>query len=226
MMVSLAAMIAFLYVMGLAVGLALLIRSADWFTDAAVAIARQWHVPELVVGVTIVSLATTLPEFAVSFLAALEGNVDITVGNAVGSGICNVGLIVGITALLAPIMVNKHHLFAMARTLLFTVLVFAGLEILWPEGNRWTGVILLAGLGFHLAQTFRGAARHPEEIDAPPAGTIAGRTIAILFASGAVGVVIGSMIAVTCAVGLAELAGISQLVISLTVVALGTSCRS
>ena len=97
-----------LYFLGVAVGVVILAKSADWFTDAGVSIARRLNVPEIIIGATLVSLATTLPEFSVSVTAALAHQVEMAVGNAVGSTICNIVLILGLCTVLAPMGVERR----------------------------------------------------------------------------------------------------------------------
>lgn len=211
-----------LYFLGLAAGIAVLVKSADWFTGAAVALARRLRVPEVLVGATIVSLATTLPEFAVSFMAAWRGKVDVAVGNAVGSTICNVGLILGLCALLSPMGVARRGFVNSAVALLVLSLVFALLGMLFPDGSVWVGVVMLTGLALYLAAAVRsGLAARSEVADSE--SDMGPRRIGLLFAVGAVGVVLASKAVVFSAEALARSAGISSLVISLTLVALGTS---
>jgi cation:H+ antiporter len=198
------------------------VKSADWFTEAAVATARRLDVPEIIVGATIVSLATTLPEFAVSFLAALDGQTDITVGNAVGSTICNVGLILGLCAFLAPMAVAREGFFSSGLGLLVLASIFGVLGYWLPEGSRWVGAVMMACLLVYLVYAVRSSLakrrRRP-----PEAEEVSGPRIALLFVVGAIGVVGGSRLMVVCGVHLARLMGVSELVIGLTFMAIGTS---
>lgn len=211
-----------MYFGGLAVGVAILIKAADWFTDAAVEMARRARISEIVVGATIVSLATTLPEFAVSFSATIAGKVDMAVGNAVGSTICNVALILGLCAALSPMGVRRQGFQKSVLTMLSIGLLFGLLSVLVPQGSRIIGVIMLGCFAAYSFAAFRSARAFPDLESPPPAG-MTRMKIALLFLAGAVGVVGGSTIVVRSAEGLARAAGVSELVISLTLVAVGTS---
>lgn len=218
-----------LYLAGLAFGVAILVKCADWFTDAAVETARKFRVPEIIVGATIVSLCTTLPEFAVSFTAALKGDVDITIGNAVGSCICNIGLILGLNALLVPIIIKSKGLFSGVLGLLGLTVLFGGLGYIFPQGSYLTGIILVMVLFLYLGMAIKTSLAGRAE-NAPSSGDecavhedMSTQKIVILFMLGAAGVALGSQIMLHFAVKIALLMGISQLVIGLTIVALGTS---
>lgn len=231
-----------LYLLGLAVGVALLVRSADWFSDASVSIARRLNVPDIIIGATLVSLATTLPEFAVSFAAALTNQVEMAVGNAVGSTICNIGLILGLCTVLSPMGVARKGFVRSGVGLLILCLIFAALGWTFPEGTRWSGVVLLACLVIYFYTTVRSTLiqrkKDAEEISLQKlaaettvdgakrvaiATELSGSRIAAYFILGAIGVVGGSKLVVFCAEQLALAAGISKQVIALTLVALGTS---
>jgi cation:H+ antiporter len=241
-----------LYVVGVAVGIAILVKSADWFTDASVSIAYRLNVPDIIIGATLVSLATTLPEFAVSFAAALGGVSEMAVGNAVGSTICNIGLILGLCTILSPMGVAREGFVRSGVGLVLLCLLFALMGYLFPEGTRWTGVALLACLVIYVGTTIRSTMvkktrdpLHVEALDEPPheatlqelaaettpdgvervvlATGLTGSWIAAYFILGAVGVVGGSKLVVYCAEQLALAAGISKQVIALTLVAFGTS---
>lgn len=226
-----------LYLLLLAAGVGVLVKSADWFTEAAVEIARRMRVPELIVGATLVSMATTLPEFAVSFAAALQGRaswlagdmalmadqVGMAVGNAVGSTICNVGLILGLCALLSPMAIEQRAFRRNGLILLILASIFTSLAYIFPNGSLWVGAIMLAGLCAYLVSIVRGAAPSDliEEIPEPRGLQL--KMILLLFGVGAGGVVLGSKLVVYCAEELALQFGVPQIIVALTLVALGTS---
>jgi cation:H+ antiporter len=213
----------FLPLILLAVGVAILVKTADLFTDAAVETARRMCVPEMLVGVTLVSIATTLPECSISLLAAARGNVDTAVGNAIGSTICNMALILGLCAVLSPMVISPRTFRLNMSTMLAAMLLFTVLGWLMPGGGRIVGLLMLGVLGYHLLRSMREARNQTDDVPPlPPRGT---RTPVLVaqFVLGAAGVVGGSMLVVTGAERLAELAGIPELVISLTLVAVGTS---
>jgi cation:H+ antiporter len=207
----------------LAVGVAVLVKAADLFTDAAVETARRFRVPEMLVGVTLVSIATTLPECSVSLLAAARGNIDTAVGNAIGSTICNMALILGLCALLSPMVIAPRTFRLNMSTMLAAMLLFSGLAWLMPGGGRIVGLLMLGMLAYHFYRSVCEARRHVD--DAPPVPPKGTRTpvLAAQFVLGAAGVVGGSLLVVSSAERLAEMAGIPELVISLTLVAVGTS---
>lgn len=240
------------YLLGIAIGIAILVKSADWFTDAAVSMAYRFNVPDIIVGATIVSLATTLPEFAVSFAAALTRRPEMAVGNAVGSTICNIGLILGLCTILSPMGVARKGFVRSGVGLLLLSLVFAGMGYTFPDGSRWTGVAMLACLMLYFWSIVRSTIRQKapdrvggeadshlerttalQEIAAETsvdgvervvlATRLSGGRIAVYFVLGAVGVIGGSKLVVYCAEHLALAAGISKQVIALTLVAFGTS---
>lgn len=214
-----------LYFGGLCAGVAVLVKSADWFTDAAVEIARRFRLPEMFIGATLVSLATTLPEFAVSFTATLQGQVSMAVGNALGSTICNIGLILGFCALLAPMGVARQGFLATGLGLLAFAGMFCAFGYWFPDGSRFTGVVMLICLVAYLAATFRASLSRRGTRDGPEnhGMTLTTGHMFLLFVVGATGIIFGSQLMVHCAQQLARLIGISELVISLTLLAFGTS---
>ena len=215
-----------MHFMGIACGVAILVKSADWFTGAAVEIARRFKVPEIIVGATLVSLATTMPEFAVSLIAALQGQVARTVGNALGSTICNTGLILGLCALLAAMGVDRKGFLPNGLSLLVFAAIFGAMAYAFPDGSTMVGVVMLLCLVVFLTRTVRASLRgqsEEEEVRAAQQAVATVRRMVLLFAGGAVGIVAGSKLTVYCAENLARRVGISELVISLTLLALGTS---
>lgn len=218
----------------LLLGLALLVCGGDLFVAAAVRIAAFLRMPRVVIGSTIVSLATTMPELVVSIIAAARGNPGLAVGSAIGSCVCNIGLILGITATIKRVDIHPRAL----RTALLTMLGL-GLTLFLMTINlaleRWQGMLLLLAGVAYFACDFMDAARQrkPAEVaearaiekavtkglawfQTPP-GTVAQFTL------GAGLVVFGSRLLVDAAVSLAGALGIPPLVIGLTVVAVGTS---
>lgn len=214
------------YLIGLGAGVAILVKSADWFTDAAVDLARRFRIPEIVIGATLVSLATTLPEFAVSFMATLQGQPDMAIGNALGSTICNIGLILGVCALVAPMQVRREGFLSNGIALVTFAGVFGVMGYAFPDGSRVVGIVMLACLGAHLAGTLRASLQGRSKADEERAVEAAVATVhrmALLFIVGAAGIILGSKVMVYCGEHLARLMGVSELVIALTLVALGTS---
>lgn len=214
-----------------AIAVALIGKGADWFTEAAVKIAEATHVPKVIIGATIVSLATTLPEFSVSAIAAIQAHTDMAIGNAIGSCICNIGLILGTCTLARASATDKNLLTQQGGFMIGSgILIF--LLTLGGGLSRVGGIILVIGLAAYIYYSVRTAKarrdkalieRLVEEEDArfPAQPTL--RNEIIWFLMGAACVVGGSRLLVYTGVRLAELLGVPELVISLTVVALGTS---
>ena len=212
----------------LIVGFVLLVWSADRLVAGASALARNFGVSALVVGITIVGFGTSAPEMVVSALASLEGNPALAVGNALGSNIANIGLILGVTCLVYPMRVENSTCYReipllAAVTLLTAVLMLGG------SLSRPDGAILIAGLVIFLAfmlhrgrsaQTLDPATRallSEVDEDMPNRAAITWTLI------GLVVLPVSAQILVNGAVGLAIIMGVSESVIGLTIVALGTS---
>jgi len=218
----------------LVVGLALIIKGGDWFVGASVRLAELLRMPRVVIGSTLVSLATTTPELVVSLMAGSKGEPGLAVGNAIGSCICNVGLILGITAAMRHVDVHLKVL----RIPLIAMFGFAGLLFVMTLNlnlPRWEGVLLLAGGLVYFVYDFLHHARDTNPADVAEARAIkesvAGRlpwfhsrTGSITqFLLGAGVVIVGSRFLVDAAVRLAGGLGIPSMIVGLTVVAIGTS---
>ncbi len=210
-----------------AIGVALLIWGADMFVDGASSVAKNMRVPPMVIGLTIVSIGTSLPEMIVAAMAALDGNRDLGIGNAIGSNIANIGLVLGITALIIPLTVKSMTLRReMPVLFLVTFLAFA----LMADGDLVfvDGLILVAGLVMLLGwMTLIGMKdRHDplieEFTDAIPDNLSMGKSV-LFFIVGLVVLIVSSRMVVWGAVDIAHYFGVSDLIIGLTIVAIGTS---
>jgi cation:H+ antiporter len=205
------------------IGLVLLVAGGEGLVRGASAIARRLGLSPLVVGLTIVSVATSSPELAVSVGATLNGQPELAVGNVVGSNIANVLLILGISALVLPLVARRRLVrldapFMVALSVLLLVLALDG------GISRWEGLLLLGLFVGHLVwSVVTGRGENGDEADdeaAPPLGM----GPAVLFVLGGVGLlVLGSQLLVSGASSIASALGLSDLVIGLTVVAIGTS---
>ena len=208
-------------------GFALLIWAADRFVTGAAAIATNLGVPTLVVGLTIVGLGTSAPEILVSTIASLDGNPGLAIGNAIGSNITNIGLILGITALVMPLSVASRTLMR-EYPLLLGISLLTLILVLDQHLGLMDGVILiilLAGVMYLMYRTARqGAdAELAREIIAEMPETMqTGRAVFWLIA-GLLGMIIASRLLVWGAVEIARWLGVSDLIIGLTIVAIGTS---
>jgi cation:H+ antiporter len=211
-----------------AAGLTLLVLGADRFVDGAAASARHLGVSPLVIGLTVVGFATSAPEMLVSALAAWDGKSGLAVGNALGSNIANVGLVLGIAALARPLSIRSSALRReLPALLLVTVAVLAALGD--AHLGRLDGVALLAALLLLLVWMHRVAVRTQgadplvAEVEQELAAPLSPRGALLRLAIGLALLLGGARLLVVGGVSLAEAAGISDLVIGLTVVAVGTS---
>jgi len=206
----------------LALGLLLTVKGGDLFVAAAVALARGLGVPAFLVGATVLSLATTLPELAVSLLAAGRGADGIAAGNAVGSVNANLGLILGLGLCLAPGALEGRQ-----RAPLLLMAGAAGLLAALCAGGTLDGggALLLIALGvFHLAGSAASARRHARRQppgNRPPAWALASRALAL--AAGAAAIAAGARLLCDYGAALARLCGVPEGVIGATLVAAGTS---
>lgn len=206
----------------LALGFFMLVKGADWFVDGTSGIADRLGVPQLVIGLTIVAMGTSMPEAAVSITAALKGSAEITVGNIVGSNILNILIILGLTALIIPVAVARS---TVRYEIPFMIFVTAVLLVIGKSGNVVSfgeGILLWILFLVYLGYLFLMAKRDKQEIQedaaAEPIWKLAAATVI-----GLVLIVWGSGVTVDAATAIAKLVGLSERFIGLTIVALGTS---
>jgi cation:H+ antiporter len=209
-------------------GFVLLVWSADRFVEGAAATAGHAGMPSLLIGMVIVGFGTSAPEMVVSAMAALEGKPDLALGNALGSNIVNTGLVLGVTAVVAPIAVHSK-IIRRELPLLFGIGLASGLLFWGGALTRLESLLLLAGffglIGWSVVAALRG---HGDPLEAETVQQLeshAMRPGAAVFwlLAGLVLLVVSSRILVWGAVTVAETLGVSDLVIGLTIVALGTS---
>lgn len=205
----------------LAVGFVMLVKGADWFVDGASGIAARLGIPQLVIGLTIVAMGTSAPEAAVSITAALKDSADITIGNVVGSNILNVLVILGLAASLTTISVAKSTIFREIPFMIFTTVL---LLVLGLDGTitLMDGVILWVAFMFYLAYLFRMAKNGEGEVEEINGDRPLWKS-AIWSVIGLVLIIAGSNVAVEAATTIARSLGLSERLIGLTIVALGTS---
>ena len=209
-------------------GFALLVWSADRFVDGAAATAGHAGMPPLLIGMVVVGFGTSAPEMVVSAVAALDGNPDLALGNALGSNIVNTGLILGVTALIAPILVHSRVVRRELPLLLVITLLAGGL--LWNGVlSRVEAIALLACFFALIGWTvFEGLRDRQDTLAAEMDQELAAHPMPLakaLFwlAAGLVLLIVSSRILVWGAVNIAQALGVSDLIIGLTIVALGTS---
>ena len=215
-------------------GFILLIKGGDWFVDAATGIAKRFHLPELLIGATVVSIGTTLPEVMTSAIGAASGSGAMAYGNAIGSIICNTSLVAAITIAIKPGKADK-------KSLIFPVCFFFGAAAfyalnayLFGKFDLWMGLVLLAGFVVYMIINVLNMKKNPVEeeeheeesleIEEPVDNSKLGllKDIGMLIVSALV-IAVGADLLVNNAIIIAEMLNVPQTIISLTIVALGTS---
>ena len=220
---------------GIVLGFVALVKGADWLVDGASAIAKRFGISDLVIGLTVVAFGTSMPEFVVNMVSVAEGSTDLAITNILGSNIINTFVILGLTALVYPIVSQKRSRdFDIPLSIIagFLVLIFVSIELPFGECGkgigRMGGITLLIMFCYFLYNTFRHAKDHPEEglgISDEGLGIseIPVRRAIGLVIGGLVGLVVGGELIVKSAVDIATRMGVSEAIIGLTIVALGTS---
>lgn len=204
----------------LVLGFVMLVKGADWFVDGTSKVARKLGIPQLVVGLTIVAMGTSAPEAAVSITAALKGTADIAIGNVVGSNILNIFIILGITAVMTTVAIQKSTLRIEIPYMLVVTLVLIAMGFTGGCVSRVEGILLWVMFLIYLAYLFMLAKKGKEADQAQVSKTW--KLLAAAVAGGVI-VVWGSDITVDAATEIAAAIGMSERFIGLTIVALGTS---
>lgn len=208
----------------LILGIAILVYSGDWLVKGGVRIAEYFSIPKIIVGVTIVSMGTSMPEFFVSLGAALNGNPDIATGNVVGSNIANLCLVLATSAIIISIPISRDII--KRDILILTIASIALLLICFDlKISRFDGAILLVIMAIYMIFSFKGLSKNKDNVGAPEEPVkkhnLAVSIIITLVSCG--GLVLGSEMLVRSASSIASSLGVSERIISLTVVAVGTS---
>ena len=217
-----------LCVLAIVCGILGLVIGAGRFVNGAASLARGLGISSLIVGLTVVSLGTSLPELLVSITAALMGHPDVAVGNVLGSNISNIGLILGVSSLVRPMVVHSQ-LLRRDYPLLLLITAIAWLMASSGEVRRLDGVLLSAGLLLFLVLTVRGAKEGKEDFiskgSTEPLDTTLWplRSSVINLVGGLIVLLIGSRALLWGGVGVAHALGVDELVIGLTLMAVGTS---
>lgn len=206
------------------IGLGALIKGGDWFVDGSVGIAKKFRVPELLIGATVVSIGTTLPEVMVSSTSAVKGIGSIAYGNAIGSVICNTALIAAVTIAIRPGTVNRRALTIPVVSFFTAALFYSAIAEFTPTFTRPVGIILLVMFVVYMVVTVVHALRHPEEADPEEDGKEMPVWKSLLFLIlGAALIAVGANFLVDNGTVIAKALGVPETVIALTFVALGTS---
>lgn len=202
------------------IGFILLVKGADLFVDNAAGLARKLGVSSLVIGLTVVAFGTSLPELSVSMIAAIQGSNEIAVGNVVGSNIFNLLIVAGLSACIYPVVVNPTIMkrdwpLSMVAAVLLILFLIPDLTI-----SRMEAIILLVVFVYTLYAQFKDAKQEDEERKEENKSYV--QLIGLLIL-GIIGIVIGGQFAVDGAIDLAHFMGLSETLIGLTIVAIGTS---
>ena len=211
----------------LVIGFALLIWGADFFVDGASRVAARLKIPQIVIGLTIVAFGTSAPEAAVSISAGLKGSADLAVSNVVGSNILNIGIILGISALITPLAVQKatrkyEMPYVMIVTIILMLLGMFDGKLGWVDGLiLWAGMILFLVYLLNIAKKGKNEEQEEEQNEKKKKAPLIWLIAKILI--GGVAIVLGSDFAVDGATAIATSVGWSERLIGLTIVALGTS---
>jgi len=213
------------------IGLIFLVKGANHLVDGATSLALRWNVPNIVIGLTIISLGTSLPELIVNIMAAISGSTDIGIGTVVGSNISNLGLVLGCTAIIYPLSVRKSTTW---KEIPYSILA-AGILLIMISDNffnpaltsiisRVDGIIMLIFISLFLLYTIKISADHRKiKLEKDKVKERPYKTIFILIVSGLVGLYLGGQWVVNGAVAIATAFGLSEFVISATIIAIGTS---
>ena len=199
----------------LLVGFIFLVKGADWFVEGAASIARKLGIPQLIIGLTIVAMGTSMPEAAVSITAALQQNAGITIGNVVGSNILNIFIILGITALITNVKIQKSTIRYEIPFMILMICGMTDMKITFIEGI-FLWILFIAYLVYLFIMARNGETQE-EEKDIPVWKCL------IFILIGGILVVKGSDFAVSGASAIARYFGMSERFIGLTIVAFGTS---
>ena len=216
-------------IFGLIIGLILILIGANYLVDGSSSIAKKFGLSEFVIGLTIVGIGTSTPEMVVSFMSAIQGKADMAIGNVVGSNIINTLLILGITALISPLVITKDNLKKdIPLNIGVTVLlVLMGLKntlfgIGSNELSRWDGAIFLTIFAIYICKSFKSKSNESDNED--ESIELFPNWMSVVFIiSGLIGLILGGKVFVNNAVRLAETFKVSEKFIAITVMALGTS---
>jgi len=219
-------MLELLYLIG---GLVLTLYAANWLVDGSSSIAKRMDVSDLVIGLTIVALGTSTPELAINIFSAVKGSTDLAIANVIGSNIANILLILGVASIASPLVISSNTTWKEIPFGLLAVIVLGLMaNDLWldkgAEGNfisRTDGMVLLCFLAIFFVYTFEMARKEPAQTDDVYVISV-WKSISLIII-GVIGLFLGGKFLVDGAVGLAEMAGVSERIIGLTIVAIGTS---
>lgn len=206
-------------------GVIFLIKGGDWFVDGAVGISKRFGVPEIIIGATVVSIGTTLPEVMVSVTAALNNNSAVAYGNAIGSIICNTSLIAALTIAIKPAPVNKKAVITPVIFFFVSAAIYLVAAYMFGRFDRWLGIVMLLVFAIYMFMTIKNGFKNPDEVshddEQENSGSLLKNFIMLVFSAAVIAV--GADMLEASSVSLATMAGIPTEVVGVTVVALCTS---
>lgn len=216
-----------------ALGLVCLIKGGDWFVEGAVALAHKLHLPEIIIGATVVSIGTTLPEVMVSATSAATGHGELAYGNAIGSIICNTALVAGITMAIRPAKIERKSLIVPSIAFFLSAAIYCVISYTTKTFTRLTGIVLLALFVAYMAvsiwQSLKERKKAPDVVVPDPSEENGGHKdlpnwkMILFLVLGAALIAVGARLLVDNGTKIAEGFGVPESVIALTFVALGTS---
>lgn len=219
----------FLDILFIVIGLVMILVGSDWLVDGASGVARRYGISEFVIGMTIVGIGTSMPELVSSVFSAVGGHGDMALGNVTGSNVCNVLLILGVTALISPLGFTRGNIrkdipFAVIVSLLLIVLLYNGFGLL---GDAWgisliDGILLLLLFVFFMVDSFRSSKDRVGDDVSDEESMPMGKAL-LFIVLGLMGLVFGGRFFVDHTVNVAERFQVSEAFISITLMALGTS---
>ena len=211
----------------LAAGLLLILLGANYLVDGASSIAKRFGLSEFIIGVTIVGIGTSAPEMVVSFLSSIQGKADMAIGNIVGSNIFNTAMILGVTALISPLVITRSNIRKDIPLNIFVtaLLIFLGLNFtIFGKGtdqlSRIDGIILLGVFVWYLWSSFRSDSASDDE---SPIRQYSIAVSVLMIAGGLGALIFGGRLFVNSATEIAKLFGVSDKFIAITIMAAGTS---
>lgn len=214
-------------------GFVLLIKGGDWFVDGSVNIANRFHLPELLIGATVVSIGTTLPEVMVSSTAAFQGQAQTAYGNAIGSVICNTALISALTIAIRPTKTERKTLLLPVVSFFIAAIFYCLIAYLIGEFSRWTGITLLVMFVIYMFVSVRSTLKNKNKVEETEAAEESEEgekkketklwLDIVLLIVGAALIAVGAKLLVDNGTKIAAWLGVPESVIALTFIALGTS---
>ena len=205
----------------------LIIVGAMWLTDGSVAVAERFKVPEFIVGLTIVAVGTSMPEFTVSLMSALAGKGDMAIGNVVGSNIFNILFVLGVCSLASPIVFTKSNIRRDIPICIVATIALLGVTLLNQDIARWEGVILLVGYILMIVMMIRADKKtleaQPKSEEKAVEKPMPLWRIPIWVIGGLAGLIYGGNLCLESATAIARAWGVSEAIIAITIVAAGTS---